>query len=522
MVPELIADTPTELTLPPSSVPLHPHSQRALDRITRLAAQVLQVPIVLINLVDGPEVWVRSAYGATMQKVPRANSFSDRAIQQGGVLIMTEILAASGLAQHPLMVEHGMRSIACVPLSTEDYGYLGTLLVADTQPLQLTGEQLTTLIDLAAMIVDELELQQAIATTQLVQQTLQHYAFDLASLRQSEAELRSLFEVMSDVILLLDAEGRYLKIAPTRPDLLYRPPAQLLGKTLHEVFAAAEADNFLAMIQQVLSTQTMLSTEYCLLIDGREVWFATNLSPIADDRVLLVSHDISARKQAEAKLNQSLREKEVLLQEIHHRVKNNLQIISSLLDLQALHLSDPTIHPVFQQSRDRIRAMALLHETLYQSQDLSHIDMVDYVASLTNHLLQVHRGHRNITLQLDINVINLDIDQAMPCGLIINELVTNALKHGFLTQQSGTIQVKLARLANHLTLIVSNDGSALPAQIDLLTTKTLGFKLVNRLVQQLGGTLGYDYTAPVTFTVQFPYPKDECSPNPTDCQDLTA
>ncbi len=482
---------------------LNPHSQRALDRITRLAAQVLQVPIVLINLIDGPEVWVRSAYGATIQQVPRADSFSEQAIWQGGVMVVPDIQAHQLFAQHPLVVERGMRSVACVPLSTEDYGYLGTLLVADTQTLKFTGEQLTTLIDLAAMIVDELELQQAVTKTQSVQQTLQHYAFDLASLRQSEAELRSLFEAMSDVILLLDAEGRYLKIAPTRPDLLYQPPAQLVGKTLHEVFAPAEADSFMAMIHQALSTQTMLSAEYSLPIGNREVWFATNISPISDDRVLLVSHDISARKQAEAKLNQSLREKEVLLQEIHHRVKNNLQIMSSLLDLQALHLPDPTIQAVFQQSRDRIRAMALLHETLYQSQDLSHIDMVDYVESLTNHLFQVHRGHRNITLQLDVNAISLDIDQAMPCGLIINELVTNALKHGFLTRQAGMIQVKLARLTDRLTLTVSNDGMALPAQLDLLTAKTLGFKLVNSLVQQLGGTLGYNHTSPVTFTVEF-------------------
>jgi PAS domain S-box-containing protein len=401
-----------------------------------------------------------------------------------------------------------MQSVACVSLSTEDYGYLGTLLVADTQPLHLTGEQITTLIDLAAMIVDELELQQAIATTQSVQQTLQHYAFDLASLRQSEGELRSLFEAMSDVILLLDQEGRYLKIAPTRPDLLYQPPAQLIGKTLHEVFAPAEANSFMTMIEQALSTQTMFSTEYSLRIGDREVWFATNISPISADRVLLVSHDISARKQAEAKLNQSLREKEVLLQEIHHRVKNNLQIMSSLLDLQALHLPEPAVQAVFQQSRDRIRAMALLHDTLYQSQDLSYIDMVTYVASLTNHLLQVHRGQRHILLQLDINAINLGIDQAIPCGLIINELVTNALKHGFTDQSTGTIQVKLARSVAGLVLIVSNDGYALPDQFDLLTAKTLGFKLVNSLVQQLGGILVYDHIPPVTFTVRFSHAKD--------------
>ena len=507
MVSELITDNVIWSTWPAALEPLNADAQQALDRITRLAAQVLQVPIVLINVIDGPEVWVRSAYGIKLQKVSRAASFSDRAIQQGGVLIMAEIPPDSWVAQHPLVVEGGMRSVACVPLSTADYGYLGTLLVADTQPLQFTNEQFTTLIDLAAMTVNQLEWQQALATTRSVQRTLQHYAFDLAALRQSEADLRSLFEVTSDVMLLLDAKGRYLKIAPTRSDLLYQPSAHLLGRTLHEVFAPAEADRFLAMIHQALSTQTILSAEYSLSIENREVWFAANISPISADQVLLISHDISARKQAEAKLNQSLREKEVLLQEIHHRVKNNLQIMSSLLDLQALHLSDPAIQTVFQQSRDRIRAMALLHETLYQSQDLSHINMVEYINSLTNHLFQVHRSHRNIALQLNINAISLDIDQAMPCGLIINELVTNALKHGFLAHESGTIQVKLVQLVARLTLTVCNNGMALPAQLDLLTTKTLGFKLVNSLVQQLGGTLTYDRTTPVTFTVQFFYPK---------------
>ena len=247
----------------------------------------------------------------------------------------------------------------------------------------------------------------------------------------------------------------------------------------------------------------MLSAEYSLLIGDREVWFATNISPLMGDRVLLVSHDISARKQAETRLNQSLREKEMLLQETHHRVKNNLQIMSSLLDLQALHLPDTTQQAMFQHSRDRIRAMALLHETLYQSQDLSHINMVTYVDSVTNHLLQVHRCQRNILLQLDIAAIHLDIDQAIPCGLIINELVTNALKHGFKAQQSGTIQVILSRSGDRLTLTVSNNGNSLPSDCNLLAAKTLGFKLVNSLLQQLRGTLIYDRNSPVTFTMQF-------------------
>jgi PAS domain S-box-containing protein len=503
MVPELIAPDAALLTASTSPAQLNPHAQRALDRITRLAAQMFQVPIVLVNLIDGPNVWVCSAHGIDLRWVSRTASFSDRAIVQGGILLWPEISATSPWAMHPLVTEQGVRSLACVPLSTEDYGYLGTLLLADRQPLHLCGDQITTLVDLATLIVDELELHQAIATTQSVQQTLQNYAFDLASIRHAEAELRSLFAAMSDVILLLDAEGRYLKIAPTRPDLLYYPPDQLIGKTLRDVFPPVQADRFLALIHQALATSTILSTEYSLLIGDREVWFASNISPISPDQVLLVCHDISARKQAEAQLNQSLREKDVLLQEIHHRVKNNLQIMSSLLDLQALHLPDPVIQMVFQQSRDRIRAMALLHETLYQSPDLSHVDIVAYVNSLTNHLLQVHRSQRHILLQLNISAINLDINQAIPCGLIINELVTNALRHGFLDQPSGTIYVTLVQRDQHLILTVSNDGNPLPAHLDLLTSKTLGFKLVKSLVQQLGGTLVYDRNSPVTFTIQF-------------------
>ena len=201
--------------------------------------------------------------------------------------------------------------------------------------------------------------------------------------------------------------------------------------------------------------------------------------------------EISERKRAEEQLKASLQEKEVLLKEIHHRVKNNMQIISSLLDLQANTIQDERVRDLFQGSQQRIRSMALIHEQLYQSSDLARIDFAEYIENLTDRLLYSY-GVRagNITLQLDLTPLFLSVETAIPCGLIINELVSNALKHAFPNSRFGQISITLQRVqAQQLSLQIKDNGVGFPAEIDFRRTASLGLTLVNTLVKQIKGTI---------------------------------
>jgi two-component sensor histidine kinase len=193
------------------------------------------------------------------------------------------------------------------------------------------------------------------------------------------------------------------------------------------------------------------------------------------------------RKQSERALKASLAEKEVLLREIHHRVKNNMQVISSLLSLQAGQLKDGTIIEMFRESQRRIRSMALVHERLYQSADFSHIDFSEYVRSLAVHLFhscQVNSGL--IRLNMDAEKTFININTAVPLGLIVNELISNALKHAFPDSRSGEVMVTLRRIGEHdFTLSVRDNGIGFPRDFDFSRMKSLGMQIVMTLINQI-------------------------------------
>ena len=220
-------------------------------------------------------------------------------------------------------------------------------------------------------------------------------------------------------------------------------------------------------------------------------------------------HEIADRKRAEERLQISLREKEVLLKEIHHRVKNNLQVVSSLLSLQALRVQDATSPEVLRESQNRIKSMALIHEELYQSQDLAWVDFGEYVRHLTTHLFRAYQVHPGlIALYVSVSEdIKLGIDTAIPCGLIVNELVSNAFKHAFAGGRSGEVRVDLERSSSRqLILWVSDNGSGFPAEVDYRNTESLGLQLVTTLVDQLAGTIELDREGGTRFKITFMEP----------------
>ena len=224
--------------------------------------------------------------------------------------------------------------------------------------------------------------------------------------------------------------------------------------------------------------------------------------------------DITERKQAEERTQASLREKEVLLKEIHHRVKNTLQVISSLVDLQAAALDNPALYGLFQNVRDRVRSMALIHEKLYQSESLARVDFAEYARSLLNYLWRAHgRSEANIRLALDLQVVWLSVETAVPCGLILNELATNALKHAFRDRSEGEVAVELHAGADGLVrLRVRDNGVGLPAGLDWQQSRSLGIRLVQMLAKQLNGTVEASTNRGAEFRLTF----DPRAPEPSE------
>ncbi|MGQ9872713.1 histidine kinase dimerization/phosphoacceptor domain -containing protein [Leptodesmis sp.] len=219
-----------------------------------------------------------------------------------------------------------------------------------------------------------------------------------------------------------------------------------------------------------------------------------------------LQNELAERKKAEAQLKISLREKESLLKEIHHRVKNNLQVISSVLRLQSDYVKDEQVLELFKDSQNRIRSMALIHEKLYQSSDLSRINLSEYLTELTGNLMRSYTS-RAVPIRLRITSGDawLNIDTAIPCGLIINELVSNSLKHAFpQPQETNEIEIEIQKTAaEQLTLTVRDNGIGLPETLDFRNTESLGLELVCIFTEQLGGRIELDRSNGTAFTLTF-------------------
>jgi two-component sensor histidine kinase len=202
----------------------------------------------------------------------------------------------------------------------------------------------------------------------------------------------------------------------------------------------------------------------------------------------------------------TLQEKEVLLKEIHHRVKNNLQIVSALLDLQSSHTEDKQALEMFKESRGRVKSLAQIHERLCRSQDLAHVDFAEYVRQLADDLYHAYKvSNDEIVLDVDVNVRQISIDIAIPCGLLINELMSNALKYAFVDARKGRLRVALRRISDNTNVLtVADTGAGFPPGLDFRNTTSFGLQLVNTLVEQLKGKIELKTDRGAEFTVTFP------------------
>lgn len=234
---------------------------------------------------------------------------------------------------------------------------------------------------------------------------------------------------------------------------------------------------------------------------------------LAGDEILGMVMDITERKKATEKIKAALKEKEILLKELHHRVKNNMQVVSGLIELQSQQLEDDDAREIFNETRDRVSSMALIHENLYKASDLGNINFAQYIRTLTKHLFYSYNVNVDVVqLKTDIEDVFLDVQLGIPCGLIVNELVSNTLKHAFPAERHGEVCISLFHGDdNQYTLIVKDNGKGFPNNLDFRKTKSLGMQLVTMLVDQLEGTIEMKRVEGTEFVISFPEKKGEGS-----------
>lgn len=349
-------------------------------------------------------------------------------------------------------------------------------------------------------------------------------------LKRSRAEVEALLHQYTDLYdfapvgyFTLGRDGTIRRVNLTGAQLIGLERVELTGRRFGLFVSPADRTDFNAFLEKVFASRNKEICEAALI--GKEKYppspegsgnrrpgemgqCIVQIKAIASEEgqeCRAVMTDITVLKVAEARILVSLREKETLLKEIHHRVKNNLQVVSSLLNLQSGYLKDSQAIELFNKSRSRINTIALIHTKLYQSENLAAINCAEFIEDSANSLLEIYGGEATaIKIETDARNVFLGVDLAIPCGLIFNELITNALKHAFPEKREGEIRVAMREDGDRYILTVMDNGTGFPGGIDFSNTESLGLQLVNILVKQIQGTIAMEMNGGTTFVVSFP------------------
>lgn len=331
------------------------------------------------------------------------------------------------------------------------------------------------------------------------------------ALRESEMRYMMVGDLIPFGVWTCDEKGRYTYLSDSF--------LSLIGTTLEEancngwmhLLPREDRDRTLADWKQCIETGSTWDYEY-RIVDTRKRTFIvlSRGAPHMDSSGKITSWvgihlDITERKRYEERLESSLREKEVIIKEVHHRVKNNMQVISGFLELQTNYIDDPLAVEKLNECQQRVRTMALVHEKLYQAKNLGVINAGEYIRNLVADIKNSYSLATAVDIHVDVDDANMNLDMAIPCGLIINELVTNTLKYAYTGRPKGRLSVVLRHLPDHtFSLVVQDNGVGLPADFETRSRSSLGMQLVTVLIHQLGGTVKYENDNGARFTLVFP------------------
>lgn len=334
-------------------------------------------------------------------------------------------------------------------------------------------------------------------------------AENLNKITFSKEYVDDVIESMGDALIVTDENAHITKVNTRATMLLGYSVDELTGTPLATILADKDKKNLLSLDD--ISIKDNYETSF-ILKNGKRVPVSLSKAFIHNNDgsiqgIVCVASDITKRKEAEQVIQNSLREKEILLAEIHHRVKNNLAVISGLLQMQIWEAENETVEGVLKDSQMRVKSIALVHEKLYQSEDLSHIEFDKYINELLEGIEQTYRHEdTDVRFETDIEPVIININQAIPCSLLLNELVVNAYKHAFVNSSKGLIYIQLKRDDSMIELLVKDDGVGLDDSIKSSGSSSLGMSLINTLVKQLNGKIESHNDGGALFRLTFELP----------------
>ncbi|MGE5528369.1 MAG: AAA family ATPase [Patescibacteria group bacterium] len=429
-----------------------------------------------------------------------------RYVFRTGERLILNNASEDGVFKDNLEVQYlGLRSVLCIPVVKQSHT-IGVLYLEN----RLADSVFT---DQRIQITELLTFQAAISLDNAILFTKQKQTEQ--ALRDREYELRLIMDTMPALISYVDSDCRYCRVNKSYERWIGKATDEIRGRRVCDVLGEASWQAVRPYMERALAGEQVTYQRELFFNEIGARWVETTYSPDRDAAGHIrgfVEHsvDIGKMKEAEEKVKESLREKEVLLTEIHHRVKNNLQIVHSILNLQLSYIKDEQSIELFKESRNRVYSMALIHEKLYQSESLSRIDLPGYIQDLITNLFYSY-GASDMLIKPLINVenITLNIDTVIPCALIINELVSNSLGHAFKDHRfssdfKGQIVISICHgIEGKYILTVCDNGHGMPPNFNLQACESLGLKLVSVLVRQLNGTISLNTDGKTEFTITF-------------------
>jgi PAS domain S-box-containing protein len=430
----------------------------------------------------------------TLQELSDPSSFAAMIIRTGQPGFSNHVRErVYGL--NPLTRRLRAQALLGLPLIGRTGQVAGAMVFADNEhPARFTERDLTQGSVLANQVAQALENSELFSQVNRLQE-----------------QYRVVTEALNDAVFTLDADARFAFGNAAGERLTGYRLEELLGRSFMDLVAPEDLPELVDRFRRAIAGEAIPPHVQAEMIrkDGARVPIELSMANLVlDGRVVGrvgVARDITERRRAEAQIKASLQEKEVLLKEVHHRVKNNLQIISSLLNLQSKYINNPHALQMFIDSQNRVKSMAFIHEILFQSRDIAKIDFAEYIKTISVQLFRSYGAYsKKIALVINVKDIMLDVDTAIPCGLIVTELVSNSLKYAFTDGRDGKISIDFEKCRlDRLRLIVSDNGVGFQKNISIEEMESLGLKLVIALVKQLSGIVEIDHTHGTTFSITF-------------------
>jgi PAS domain S-box-containing protein len=322
-------------------------------------------------------------------------------------------------------------------------------------------------------------------------------------LRLSESKFRSYIDYAPDGVFIADDSGRYLEVNPAASSITGYPQDELLSMSIPDLLPPKTREESM-LVFIALKEKGRVSSEFEFLHkNGNKRWWSVDGVKLSETRFMGFAKDITSRKIAEEEINKLLKEKEILLKEVHHRIKNNMNTIKGLITLQIGNLNNPSLVTLLEDIENRVQSMIILYDKLYCSENYRELSVKDYIETLTEEIICNFPNRSIINLEKNIEDFILNVAFLAPLGIIINELLTNIMKHAFSGQDSGVITISLSLKGNTANLVINDNGKGLPEDVKLNGDTGFGLNLVAMLMEQIGGNMKIERDNGTTFILQF-------------------